>query len=151
MSWLDNAQDHLAAEKERQEKKAESNTWKPKPGDTLVGTVIDVTMGTYDGKNHPIITVEDLEGGVHSVWCSSKVLRDAAYDWKPGIGKGISIFFEGKRQPKRAGGREYNFYVLTAEELDTDLWDNLRAAPSEQGSAQQVQVVYPAGDLEAPF
>ena len=102
--------------------KAAAKTFKPEPGDELIGKVTEVKyLHTTNGWAH-LITVEDYEGQEWSVWCSAVVLKTKiTEEQKPAIGAIIVIIYDGKKKAENSQ-YEHNSYQVRSEPSDPDLW-----------------------------
>ena len=143
--WLDTADSQMDAEVAAQEKRASATTWKPSEGDTIKGILIDGDyVSTKHGDTH-VLTVEDPDGKVWTVWCSAVLLLDAVVKLSPKIGKGISVKFDGKKPPKVAGGYEWNAYYMTCEESDAPYWHEKRTGLQAKAELEQAELMGGSG------
>ena len=128
MSWDDDAEVMLEKEQADREKLSSTQTWKPKEGDVLKGKLLEGKI--IDGEYGPckVLNIEDSDGKVWSVWAGNKLLKEAVDAQAPAQGKGVSIKFDGLKQPKRAGGREYGAYYMVVEVSDHEYWANVSRA-----------------------
>jgi hypothetical protein len=90
-------------------------TWSPaKPGDSLVGTIVDYRAEQGDN-DQDVISVKDSKGTLHSVWLSAVL---AAAITKADVGAMVCLTFTGfGRKPKRKGwspAKLYNVYKVPA-------------------------------------
>lgn len=122
--WLDSAEQKMEDAAAVIEKRQGAETWKPKEGDVLQGTLLDgdYYVGGSHGPVH-VLTIEDKDGKVWTVWCGSALLVKAMSDEAPKVGKGIRIKFDGKKPPSKPGGYEWNAYYMVAEEADHEYWN----------------------------
>lgn len=95
----------------------------------------NILRGHLRGLNYPfvpaadehrwVMTVEDENGEMFSVWLSSNVLRGLVMDQMPAIDSAIVLKYLGKK-PTKNNLREYNDYSFAAAESDMALWVNTR-------------------------
>lgn len=117
---LKEAQDRLQKRLEAQEKE---QTWKPEPGETLVGTVINVTTRSTSYGSSPVIVVQDDAGDVHAWWGFHAVARKELSRVRPRVGETIAI----RRLPDGKGtqGRYRRFAVAVDRETEGVDWDTV--------------------------
>jgi len=150
MAWEDDAELLLEKEQEDREKLSDTTTWKPKEGDVLIGTLLEGKI--LDGEYGPchIMNIEDKDGKVWTVWAGNKLLKDAVIEQAPKVGKGVSVKFDGMKQPSKPGGREYKAFYMACQESDHGYWKGVQEAFYNQNPDGSTSV--PAADgLEDPF
>jgi len=141
-------------EQEDQDKAAKAKTWKPtKAGEEMYGVLLEGEwVDTKYGETR-VLTVEDEDGGIHTVWGSGIILEAELNLKNPKIGSTILLRYTGKQDPKTAGGNQYNGWVLTAPEADphhwSDSYDRMKQK-KKQSNAQQGYAV-PDDGLAAPY
>ncbi len=132
-------------------------TWKPEPGEELIGTLEKADyVGTRNGPAHLMqIKVLDTDDVV-TVWCSQMVLKNQVLDLAPAVGAVVVIIFEGKKDNKE-GTRQYNSYQMQASESDFELWSRVTREGAERIKLK-AEIAGPTGsgvvdedDLEAPY
>ncbi len=129
MAWTDDAEDLLAKKQQDQEKVSDADKWDPKEGDILIGTMLEAKIvNTQFGDARIMIVEEAGTGKVYTVWVTAKMFLDAVLTAGPAQNKGVSIKFDGKKQPKTAGGREYKAYYFECEESDFKYWKDVSDA-----------------------
>ena len=128
MSWDDDAEVLLEKEQADREKLSKTKTWKPEEGDILKGTLLEAKI--IDGEYGPcrVLNIEDADGEVWSVWAGNKLLKDAVIEQAPAQGKGVSIKFDGVKQPSKPGGREYKAFYMACEVTDHAYWKEVSDA-----------------------
>ena len=133
-------------------------TWKPEPGEELIGTLEKADyVGTRNGPAHLMqIKILDTEDVV-TVWCSQMVLKNQVLDLAPAEGAVVVIIFEGKKDNKE-GTRQYNSYQMQASESDFELWSRVTREGAEKIKLKAEIAGPSAGsgvvdedDLEAPY
>lgn len=94
----------------------EAAGWKPEPGATLVGTVIDTSEREGDFGVYPIVTVSPEGGGdpiaIHAFHFT---LRGKLAENKVEVGDEIGVRYIGKVQSKTKGGADYHSYKLVSQ------------------------------------
>lgn len=94
-------------------------SWKPQPGETLAGFVIDrverESEYQYGDEDHPMIQVLVVDSGdsTTAVWCSTKQLRDFVEKDDPRSGDWVEITYEGTKRVH--GGRLMKTYTASIE------------------------------------
>lgn len=126
MSWEEESEALAAKEREDAEKANSAVTWKPEPGDSVVGTLIEgfIFQGDYDPC--PVMVIEDSDGVVHKVFCGNKVLKESVEAKEPKPGMGVRVTYDGMREPTRPGGRAFKMFTLVVQESDTEYWHDVR-------------------------
>ena len=79
---------------ERLESFAEA--WKPNPGDTLIGVVVDIDSRTTEYGTYPIVTIRDDDGAEFAVHAFHTVLRNEFAKRPPRLGERLGIKYLGK-------------------------------------------------------
>lgn len=92
----------------------ESEAWMPEPGDTIVGTIIDVGSNDAGYGIYPILTVEREDGTVNSVHAFHTVLKSEVANRQPRAGDRVGIKYLGKVKTKGGKG-EYEAYKVRWE------------------------------------
>ena len=141
---------------------AEAKTWKPtEAGDELAGYLrkIDYAFTNY-GEGF-VVTVEDEDGDMWTVWCTGAVLANQILDQAPAIDSPVVFLYEGQKK-NQAGTFNYKAYQLAATESDFQAYVKVQkeAVQKEQmkqadavsavNAANQSGVVDPE-DLTSPF
>lgn len=156
-SWLDSADEVIAHEEEQAQKRAEATTWKPHSNDKhpqiLKGKLIDGDIASTEYGETRVLTIEDAEGKMWTVWCGGMLLKDAVITQAPKVGAGIIIKHGGLKQPQKEGGREYRMWTMATEASDFAHWkeakDRLNAAAAAAQENYSGGVA--ADELEAPY
>ena len=120
-------------EEEKQSATADATTWKPETDDVLVGTLIDAKFIVGDYGPSLLLNITDKDTKTWAVWAGSKIIREAVREKAPAIGKGISIKYGGKKQPKKAGANAYHVHFVQAEASDEEFWHDLYKTEFNQG------------------
>jgi hypothetical protein len=94
-----------------------SEAWRPADNDDhpnpVVGTVVEVTTGTGDYGDYPLIFVQDEDGNEWRVHCFGSVLQSRIAALKPEPGDEIGIKYLGEEPAKAFPGKNYkNFKVV---------------------------------------
>jgi hypothetical protein len=110
-------------------------SWRPEPGDVLIGTVVRVTEGETRYGTCSIAWIERADGSRASAWLTTKVLRDEWSDADPKPGEHVAIRYEGTRTTAD-GGTTYKVHRVAV-----DRPGDLPAAPTPA----------PAPDDDVPF
>jgi len=133
----DAARKAVEDKEESDSKISDAEVWKPGEGEILVGTLLEAKyVDTSYGPAH-LMQIETPEDGVMTVWCSSKMLKDAVLDQAPAVGTWVSIKYGGKKEPKTEGGRAYNAYYMQCGEADFEYWHNLSRKTSNEEASEQ--------------
>lgn len=120
--------EHRPLEERLREQRAE--TWKPAPGDLIIGTLDEVRwlVSSYDGRDYPLLVVHtEPDGRVVGVHVLHQVLRDELRAQKPRIGERIGIRYLGKVDSRYEG---YKLAVDRAEPAEV-AWDGPEPAGSD--------------------
>lgn len=136
--------------------------WRPDQDDphTLIGEVVEITIGTTDYGRYPIIVVRKEDGEEKAVHVFHSVLRNEVEKYRPNIGEKIGIKYLGDVATKPGSKyKSYKGYTVKVErEAGASFnWDALGAAPDELGrvlyetAEEPVAVPAGAGDDDIPF
>lgn len=107
--------------------------WRPKPGETLIGTVRRYDVGQNQFGEVRTVTIEREDGtGPVSVWLSSEVLRREFERQRPKIGERVGIRFIG-RHPER----QYNRWAVITDREEGE--PDFRPLGGERGDAEDLQ------------
>jgi hypothetical protein len=101
--------------------------WRPQPGDSLVGTLIDVEERESDyGGVYPMLIIETDDGDEVAVHCFHTVLKNEVARQKPASGDRIGIRYKG-----RVGDAKYESYRVVVEKANGETvapdWDRMVA------------------------
>lgn len=100
---------------QKEKETAAPEAWNPEqPGDTLLGTVVDIDRDA-PGSHGPcdVATIVTPENEKKALWLSNKVLREAWEKKSPAPGDYVGIKFEGVKESN--SGREYKLFSLVVE------------------------------------
>lgn len=100
--------------------------WKPAPGQTLVGTIVDIRKQASEYGEYPVLTVaaegDDPEATEYTaVHAFHGTLKTALYELKPSKGQRLAITYGGQsesRKRKDSNGDPVKYHVYTV--LDPD-------------------------------
>lgn len=100
--------DQLLAELDRPNAEA----WIPKkPGDTLIGYLKDIGIGSTQYGTAPFLLVVDDQGVEHSVWVFVESLKSALRALQPQRGERIAVRYNGEKKVKNpTQGRKNSFH-----------------------------------------
>jgi hypothetical protein len=84
--------------------------WKPKPGDKLIGEVIDLDERESEYGTYPIVIVASDEGEELAFHAFRTVARNELAKQRPQVGDRIGIAYHGKPE-----GRDYELYRIVVE------------------------------------
>jgi hypothetical protein len=87
-----------------------AESWKPKPGDKLIGVVTDLNERDNEYGSYPIVTVRTDDGTELAFHAFHTVARNELAKQRPQIGDRIGIAYHGK--PK---GKTYEAYRIIVE------------------------------------
>lgn len=155
---MTDAHDVMAAlEKEEQDRDKDEERgekWDPKPGDALVGTLVDGRwQGTKYGLSRLLTIREDETDKLYAVWCSSRILADAIAEKAPAVGSVIGIKYIGTKTSK-SSGNEYKDYAVHVTESDFEHWQNsmsvAKQKEEEYASRQSQQRTKPKVEYSGP-
>lgn len=92
-----------------------AEAWKPKPGDKLLGVIVDLDERTssYDDDPYPIVTVQTDDGQELAWHAFHTVARNELAKQKPVVGDRIGIAYHGKPE-----GKSYESYRVIVERTD---------------------------------
>ena len=127
--------------------------WKPKPGDKLVGVVVDLDErdSQYGDSSYPIVTVQPDDGTETAFHAFHTVARNELAKQRPQIGDRIGIAYHGMPE-----GKSYESYRIVVEHADPQAnridWDKHRD-PDESDQDAGVDDYDPKGptDDDLPF
>jgi hypothetical protein len=125
-------------------------SWRPEPGDVLVGTFVrrDSGVSSYDGKTYTIVVIRDENGVEHGVWAFHTALRQQLSAARPKPGEAIALRYRGKRQG--ANATYHDWRVAVDREQSEDDWSDLEGEAADVEPDWQPQVTAAADD-ETPF
>lgn len=114
--------------------------WRPEVGETLVGTVTDITRAWSDYKDgwYPIVTIESdkrsskVEDGTEvAVHCFHTVLFNRMVELMPKIGETIGIKYVAatEKDDKKKGQNKPAIYNVRIEGRSADVWGSMSADP----------------------
>lgn len=92
-------------------------SWIPRVGDILVGTVRRYDSGTTDYGTYPIAVIEDEKGAERGVWLLHTVLREEFKEKRPKPGERVGV----KRLPDSEKG--YKRYALRVDRDEPEVPD----------------------------
>lgn len=103
--------------------------WRPEPGNSVVGFVQEITLGTTDYGTYPIVTIVSEVGERVAIHAFHSVLKDGLLRARPSIGEEIAVRYNGKRLPKGvnpkdkgAKDKEYHDYRVIVNRAPEDIW-----------------------------
>jgi hypothetical protein len=105
--------------------------WRPEPGDTVIGPILDLSQGWSDQTqtHYPIVTLHDDKTDKDvAVHCFHQVLRSKMNELRPMVGETIGIKFVEKRATKD-GKREVSVYNVKVKGRSANIWDQPIVAP----------------------
>ncbi len=112
-----------------------AEAWKPKPGDKLVGTVVDVDLRDSDyGDPYPIVTVEREDGTEAAFHGFHTVARRELAKKRPQVGDRIGIGYHGKAEPAKPGMSGAELYKIVVERDETPAIDWEQVAASDDST-----------------
>ena len=93
-----------------------SQAWKPNPGDTLVGTVLEIDERTSEFGSYPLLIIEEEESGDEiAVHAFHTVLKNEIARKSPAPGDKIGIVYNGKDQE-----RKYEKYRVVLDRVQSE-------------------------------
>jgi hypothetical protein len=105
-----------------------AEAWRPKPGDKLIGVIVDLDerASEYDEDPYPIVTVERDDDGREVAWHAyHTVARNELAKQRPQRGDRIGIAYHGK--PDGKSYESYRIIVEPAEPQANEIdWDKHR-------------------------
>lgn len=109
--------------------------WLPSEGDTVIGFVSEISVGTSDFGDYPIVTLTLADGTRAAIHGFHTVLREALIENEPGIGEEIAVKYMGrilprnKRDVKGATVEKdgYENYRVVVARPSGDTWGKFRA------------------------
>ena len=85
--------------------------WKPVPGDTLSGRIVDIyTSGPGEYGEYPILEVANSNGEVIAVHCFHTTMKSAVERRQPKVGDRIGVRYEGRKTSGGFGDKGYESY-----------------------------------------
>lgn len=155
--WLDDARKDASNEANKEQ--VDTTTWAPQnEGDEIVGKITDGDWAKTQYGPAPVLTVEDADGKMWSVWMSAKVLKDFIGEIAPAVGSRIFVVYNGSATSQ--AGRVYKKYFARATGSDHAFWHGkyqamlAREEQALQSSGSQGGGITAEGDdddMEAPF
>lgn len=137
-------------EQERREREW-AETWKPDPGEMLVGTLEGYDEAATDYGEYTVAHVRDEEGVLRGLWLMHSVLQDEWKEASPEIGERVGIQYLGQREGK---DHSYHMWVVKVDRSDAGTGEEEDAGGSgparEQGSAERQRPARPSGGEEKP-
>jgi hypothetical protein len=103
--------------------------WKPDPGASITGQVIDIATGDGGYGVYPIVTLRTEQGDEIAIHAFHTVLRTELARRRPKIGDTVGITYHGKRA-NASGKGEYHSYRVTGGQ--TQGYDWSRDLPPEE-------------------
>jgi hypothetical protein len=108
--------------------------WRPEKGDTLTGTVEDITSGGSGSEygKYPILVLSTKEGGKVAVHAFHHTLKNRLLEMRPKLGHTLTITYLGEEpqydrdgMPKTRNGQPMtlNQYTVTSPEFEFS-WDS---------------------------
>lgn len=87
--------------------------WRPAPGDTLSGRVVDTySSGEGEYGEYPIVEVVTSEGDIVALHCFHTTLRSAVDRRKPKVGDRIGVRYDGRLTSGGFGDKGYESYKM---------------------------------------
>lgn len=140
------------------------SAWRPdqEGPDTLIGTVVDIQVGSSDYGTYPIVVIRNDEGVEKAIHGFHSVLQNELKKHRPNIGERVGVKYQGEITPK-SGGRPYKGYRVVVEReaggsFDWGAIDAVeevggRTIYDTTGAREPVSVTAPegAGDDDIPF
>lgn len=114
--------------------------WKPNEGDTIVGTMQNITAsnpGQYG--IYPIVTLVTEEGELVNVHCFHQTLRNRLLEKRPRIGEKLAIRYNGRVQGKDKNRSAYYNYSVVVDRPTDDVstgWDAFQPAVNDPDMVQ---------------
>jgi len=91
--------------------------WRPKAGEKLIGTIIDVDVRTGEYGAYPIVTIASDEGAEVAVHCFHAVLKSEFSKRPPRAGERVGLKYLGLTE------KGYESYRVAWEEAVTPDWE----------------------------
>ena len=129
--------------------------WRPEPGDTLIGEIIDLSERTGDYEPYPIVTVQPEGGGDPvAVHAFHSVIKREVSKLKPNIGDKVGFKYLGEGTSKD-GKTKYQSYRVVLERSAID-WSARQAEAEEiaalEGAATStVTSAFPGAEEQEMF
>lgn len=123
-----------------------AESWKPKPGDMVVGTVraIDVRGTSYDPAV-PVLELETPEGSRVAVWAFHTVLRNELKRLAVQVGDEVAI----RRLEDSAKGYKRYRVFTPDEQVNEFSWDSVSTDGGDVDPDDQEEVLAPPGETHA--
>ena len=105
--------------------------WRPEPGDTITGTVEDITSGQGGYARYPIIVLSTKDGDKVAVHAFHHTLRNRLIEMRPKIGHTLTITYHGEEVQVDKDGNDrmrdgepmtLKMYTVTSPEFEFS-WD----------------------------
>jgi len=80
---------------------AKTETWKPKPGDTLIGTLLEITERESEFGVYPLLIVETEDGDEIVFHAFHTVAKNELGRLAPSVGDQIGIIYGGKDEDRK--------------------------------------------------
>jgi len=80
---------------------AKTESWKPKPGDTLIGTLLEITERESEYGVYPLLIIETEDGDEVAVHGFHTVLKNELGRQAPVVGDQIGIIYHGKDEDRK--------------------------------------------------
>lgn len=128
--------------------------WKPKPGEKLLGELVDLDMRASDyGEPYPILTILDDNGREWSWHGFHQMARSEVAKKRPRIGERIGVAYHGKGTAAKVGmSPPERWRVLVDRQATPDAvdWEAVAGSSSEEPTPEDESVDPGSGD-ELPF
>jgi hypothetical protein len=108
-----------------------AKAWLPEEGETLVGIVTELQIGTSDYGQYPILVVQPEVGDRRSVHAFHTVLHDRLLELMPDVGEEIAFKYMGRVLPKNAKAGAtvkddgYESYRVIVDRPTINMWEKL--------------------------
>jgi hypothetical protein len=113
----------------------ESVTWRPNPGDRLIGRVVELDTASSAYGDYPLVVVEsDEDNTEYAIHAFRTVLKSELAKRKPKVGDRLAIRYDGKLP-----GKSYEGYKVAVEYAEPERaaepdWDRMSMeAAAERG------------------
>lgn len=90
--------------------------WRPNPGDSITGEVVDVQVGGGEFGDYPIVAVVTEDGEKVLIHAFHSVLKNQLRKVKPMPGDTLTVTFIGK-EPTKDGEREFHNYSVNSSSV----------------------------------
>lgn len=127
-----------------------ATAWKPQPGETITGKVVEAGMIDPNGKGKYLcVTLERSDGELYALHCFHQVLRNEIARARPKVGYDvITVTYNGKKEGGSFGG--YNSYSVSGGQAKEVDWDALLPAGERDDPFVQAPPIPPAPVPAAP-